>query len=159
MAASLAACSLRRSVSSPRMTAMPAGATMSGCCTELINAEIGLPGCTAFWNSCSCCARLLVALLVLAAHSKAYLGQPCYKVDMPVAGERGSLARREARCDGNRAVCPAQRQGYILEQCQRKKAWSTMLCNKGRSCGLGVSICFTNSRMSSESSRWGGNSY
>ena len=46
----------------------------------------------------------------MAQHSGAYpyLGQPCYQVDMPVVGERGSLARREARCDGNRAVCPAR---------------------------------------------------
>ena len=66
---------------------------MSGCRAELINAEIRLPGCTAFWNSRSCCVRLLVAQLVIAAHSKAYLGQPRYKVDMGVTGERGSLAR------------------------------------------------------------------
>ena len=93
MAASFAVCSLRRSVGSPCMAAMPAGATMSGCRAELINAETGLPGCIAFWNSCSCCVRLLVALLVLAAHSKAYLRQPRYEVDMPVAGEQGLLVR------------------------------------------------------------------
>lgn len=54
LAASFTACSLRRSVGLPQIAAPPAGATMSGCRAELSNAEIGVPGCTAFWNSCSC---------------------------------------------------------------------------------------------------------
>lgn len=33
-----------------------------GCLAELNNAEIGLPGCTAFWNSFSCWAMLVVML-------------------------------------------------------------------------------------------------
>ena len=40
-----------------------------------------------------------------------------------------------------------------------KNAWSTMSCNEGRSCGLGVRICCTSSRASSDTSRCEGNSY
>jgi hypothetical protein len=36
--------------------------TNKGCLAELNKAEIGLPGCTAFWNSFSCWAMLEVIL-------------------------------------------------------------------------------------------------
>jgi hypothetical protein len=35
-----------------------------GCLAELRSAEIGEPGCTAFWNSFSCWAMLVVMLLL-----------------------------------------------------------------------------------------------
>ena len=41
---------------------MPPGAIMSGCRAELSNAEIRLPGCTAFWNARSYRVRPLELL-------------------------------------------------------------------------------------------------
>jgi hypothetical protein len=46
-------------------TAGPSGIPMSkGCLAELSSAEMGEPGWTAFWNSFSCCAMLVVMLLL-----------------------------------------------------------------------------------------------
>ena len=40
-----------------------------------------------------------------------------------------------------------------------KKAWSTMSCGEGRSCGLGLRICCTSLHASRDTSLCDGNSY
>jgi hypothetical protein len=43
----------------------------------------GLLGCTAFWNACSCCARLLIALLATLRHIRRNLAIKVTRLSQP----------------------------------------------------------------------------